>query len=514
MPSTVRIFCSYSHQDEDALNALKAHLAEVRRQGLIEDWHDRCIQPGDDWAEAIDEALESADLVLLLVSKDFLASDYCNGIELKRALERVAAGEARIVPVYIRPCYWKGAPFARFQGLPKDAKPVYSAKAPDAAWVEVVEGILRATRELRGEEAPLRGLARRSPGLERPRRAPWILAGIALLLAIGAALWWPPGSGDPEVAALLAKADSYMDTGRYDQALAAYRSALALDPGDETAVFGRQKAKILARIGPDFDAEAAVTELQALKGLHPDDAHLQVLLGRLAAIRGDAKQARSDYQRALELKPDLAQAWFALGVLARGEGRPEQARGYYEKAVAFAPGHRQYLTNLADLLLDQGDYSEALDRYEALLGQSPRLLLARLDAGNAARLAGNLPKAAWHHKRLLRDISTPGVLREGDNAAQWVFDLPQEELTMDAPDSKRGYALLAVALTRLLSGDEPGALQIIGEVRGLPDLERGLAVIDQDLRRLKEAQPEWGRRLATFSRILSPPASGSDVSTP
>jgi len=108
MPQPVRIFYSYAHEDEELLRRLKTHLAEVRRQGLVEEWFDREITPGQEWAGAIDAALEQAELVLLLVSADFLDSGYCNGVELKRALERAVAGEIRILPVYLRP-EWVGA---------------------------------------------------------------------------------------------------------------------------------------------------------------------------------------------------------------------------------------------------------------------------------------------------------------------------------------------------------------------------------------------------------------------
>src|SRR5438067_8677741 len=97
----VTLFLSYAHQDEPLLRELKTHLSLLERQGLISTWHDRQIVPGQDWAKEMDKRLEQAAVILLLVSPDFVASDYCYQIEMKRALERHAAGEARVISIAI-----------------------------------------------------------------------------------------------------------------------------------------------------------------------------------------------------------------------------------------------------------------------------------------------------------------------------------------------------------------------------------------------------------------------------
>jgi hypothetical protein len=122
----IEIFCSYAHEDETWLQKLETHLSLLKRQGLISFWHDRLITPGTDWAGVIDTHLETASIVLLLVSADFFASDYCYGIEMKRALERQEAGEARVIPILVRSADWTEAPFAHLQPLPTDARPIVS----------------------------------------------------------------------------------------------------------------------------------------------------------------------------------------------------------------------------------------------------------------------------------------------------------------------------------------------------------------------------------------------------
>src|SRR5262245_14882000 len=105
----VTLFYSYSHRDEKLRDALAKHLMLLKRQGLLKEWYDRQIDAGDEWKDEIEANLNSADIILLLVSVDFIASEFCWGKELTRALERHNAGEARVIPVILRPVDWTGA---------------------------------------------------------------------------------------------------------------------------------------------------------------------------------------------------------------------------------------------------------------------------------------------------------------------------------------------------------------------------------------------------------------------
>ncbi len=115
-------FYSYAHEDEELRDELEKHLSLLQRQGLITTWHDRCIAPGTDWVHEIDAHLEAASIILLLIIPDFLASDYCYDVEVQRALERHTCGEARVIPIIVRPVDWHSAPFGHLQCLPRDGK--------------------------------------------------------------------------------------------------------------------------------------------------------------------------------------------------------------------------------------------------------------------------------------------------------------------------------------------------------------------------------------------------------
>jgi len=140
------LFISYSHRDEELRQALEVHLAMLRRQGFIDVWHDRRIASGEHIDHAIDEKLEQADVVLLLVSPDFLASDYCYDVEVRCAMERHGRGVTRVIPVILRHCDWHGAPFGRLNALPKDGRPITKWPDRDEAFLDVVSGIKGALR--------------------------------------------------------------------------------------------------------------------------------------------------------------------------------------------------------------------------------------------------------------------------------------------------------------------------------------------------------------------------------
>src|SRR5215467_4123286 len=137
----VEVFFSYSHKDQRLRDQLEAHLKLLRKEGLISSWHDHKIGAGEEWKGQIDAHLNTAQIILLLVSSDFIASDYCYDIEMKRAMERHQLGEARIIPVILRPCDWHNARFGKLQALPKDGKPITTWQNHDSAFLDVARGI-------------------------------------------------------------------------------------------------------------------------------------------------------------------------------------------------------------------------------------------------------------------------------------------------------------------------------------------------------------------------------------
>jgi hypothetical protein len=138
------VFFSYSHKDEQLRDELEVHLALLKRERTIETWHDRKISAGDVLEKAINDKIETAEVVLLLVSPDFLASRYCYEIEFGKALQRHEAGTARVIPVILRPCDWQRSPLGKLLAAPKDGRPITKWPDRDEAFLDVVQQIRAA----------------------------------------------------------------------------------------------------------------------------------------------------------------------------------------------------------------------------------------------------------------------------------------------------------------------------------------------------------------------------------
>ena len=150
MPNTIEVFCAYARADEALRDQLDRHLSPFKRLHSIEVWHDRQIEPGTEWEEDIAEDLNSDHLILLLISSDFLDSTYCYDNELKRAMERHSANEARVIPIILRDCDWHVLPIAKLQVLPKDGKASHGSnwKYIDEAFADIARGVRNAVQVL------------------------------------------------------------------------------------------------------------------------------------------------------------------------------------------------------------------------------------------------------------------------------------------------------------------------------------------------------------------------------
>ncbi len=139
--ASVQIFIAYSQKDRIFLDALRSHATPLLRKGNVTVWFDGEILPSEQWNDVIKKNLHAADIILMLLSANSLASDYFYEQEVKDAVERHKAGTARVVPVVLSACLWQKTPLAEIQGLPRGVKPIVSYGNMDDAWNEVVEGL-------------------------------------------------------------------------------------------------------------------------------------------------------------------------------------------------------------------------------------------------------------------------------------------------------------------------------------------------------------------------------------
>lgn len=141
--SQVYIFTSYAHEDEPLKNEMDKYLKVLKRSGKIDTWNDRALIAGQEWDKTIMEELNKANIILLLVSVDFNASDFIWDKELVEAMRRHEQGTAFVVPVILRNCKWTDMPYAKLQALPLNAKPITEYSNRDQAFTEVATGIER-----------------------------------------------------------------------------------------------------------------------------------------------------------------------------------------------------------------------------------------------------------------------------------------------------------------------------------------------------------------------------------
>ncbi|HHS8295673.1 toll/interleukin-1 receptor domain-containing protein [Morganella psychrotolerans] len=149
---SLNVFISYSHKDEEFKETLDEHLSILKRQGLITTWNDRDIVAGTEWEEEISTKLETADIIILLVSSSFIASNYCYSKEVNLAIERHDRKDTLVIPIIVRRCHWDTTPFHKIQSVPTDGRPIASWENVDDGWYNAITGIKEAINKLHREK--------------------------------------------------------------------------------------------------------------------------------------------------------------------------------------------------------------------------------------------------------------------------------------------------------------------------------------------------------------------------
>jgi hypothetical protein len=150
MPVNLEVLLCYAREDELLCKELVIYLSGLQRQGFFNIWYDRKISPGIEYEQENDKHLNTAHIILLLISQYFMNSNYCYLVEMQRAIERHECGDARVIPILLRPVYFQRAPFAKLMPLPTNRKPITDSSwdSIDEAFFDVAEGIRKAAEEL------------------------------------------------------------------------------------------------------------------------------------------------------------------------------------------------------------------------------------------------------------------------------------------------------------------------------------------------------------------------------
>ena len=448
-PLPLKVFVSYAHDDEGLRAELGKHLSALEAEGLLRVWQDRQITAGSDWANAIDESLAGSQIMLLLVSADFLASPYCQGVELAEALRRHDEGTLRVVPVILRSCDWEHSAVARFNALPPDGTPIAEADHPDQLYRMVAQGLRAVVTEWEAvptDAAGASGTLANTCGPVRARERWWqALAGLALAGVTAVALihivWLQPAIGNARAA---------MRIGLYERALQQTQSV----PGWFEAWPPLRSARDKARLGvalyePLPDWQGIGLELQQQQRKWPQDPDLLVIAAQMALHReNDRGRALVLTRQAIAADAQHAEATFQLGLLLDLSGQVEQASEQYRRAAELGPDSPPYRNNLARSLLDLGRPEEAEAQY-ALVQQLP---LARLEQALALWALGRPAEAAERQREALAMLADEPLMALGFNRRAWVFRLGDHGVRLPVAEEKRCYARLGLAASLALAG--------------------------------------------------------------
>lgn len=317
----INLFYCYAHEDKALRDELEKHLSWLKRRYQLKNWHDREILPGEEWEQAIDEHLNSAHIILLLISPDFMASDYCFGREMQRALERHQEESCRVIPILLRPTYWEEAPFSFLQLLPGEARCVTTWPNRDEAFREVVIGISRTIKDL--------------------------------LASFNTREAW------------FHEAETFYDLKRYEEALAALDEAIQLDPGYARAYYNKSLVlHDLARY------EEALTTCEQFIRLEPRDAKAYYHKGYILNSLNRYEEALQALEQSLRLAPDYAPAYTSKGYVLNNMKRYEEALAAFEQGLRLNPDDEKAYHGKGVALYNLKRYEEAERAFEKAGGDS------------------------------------------------------------------------------------------------------------------------------------------------
>jgi tetratricopeptide (TPR) repeat protein len=291
---TLHIFYCYAREDKIFRDALDKHLSGLKRQKRLSTWSDREIRAGEDWKTAIDMHLQEAHIILCLVSPDFLASDYCYEREMQQALARHKKGVARVIPILVRPTHWEDTPLSELQMLPSDTLAVTLWPNPDAAWLDVVKGILPIIQLLSLSFKTKEDLLNEGKTLSNQRRFEEALIAYEQATRL-----------DPTDSSVFLKEGIVLNKlKRHFEALEAIERAIQLAPVDHKA-FGLKSA-VLEKLGRYSEALEAIEQAIQLDPTYIDAVELKIaVLNNL----GHYSEALEVAERVIRLDPTNSSAF-------------------------------------------------------------------------------------------------------------------------------------------------------------------------------------------------------------
>jgi tetratricopeptide (TPR) repeat protein len=442
----VLVFISYAHVDDALRAGLRTHLSTLEREGLVHAWDDREILGGDAWADEIDARLNRADVILLLVTADFINSQYCYGKELARALERHDDPHDRaiVIPIILRQCDWESTAFAKLQSLPAGARPMSEWTTSDDYYTAVTKGLRqRLQRLIEPDSRWIDRVSRRwrdPRWWQQPRVWASVLGAIVLATAVGGWWWQAATQADRHVGMAL----QHLRSGRYQDAMNEVQPVCQAWVSRD-ACFVRDKVGLGVKLERQDDLEQFGVRVDALKARRPNDADLLFFAAQLVLRANQPDrypQARADIARAIELTGGkFPEAYFYLANEALLEQRYADALPLLDRALDLAvnqvpPAH--YLNARAYARAKTGNLRGAKQDYlqSAELGS----VLSRIELAELLWTESDFEQASDQllaAKRALDDAEPPLT---GRNALPWAFETESSVVMLKMVQEKRCFA--------------------------------------------------------------------------
>ncbi|MEH2003728.1 tetratricopeptide repeat protein [Nostoc sp.] len=452
---SIEVFISYHQKDEELREELEMHLATLLREQTITSWHKREIIAGQEFEDEINKHLKQAGLILLLVSPDFIASDYHWTVEVTRALEQNAAGKARVIPVLLRPVDWDNPPIDKLSPLPSNRKPIKSWTDRDEAFLEVVKGIRQEVARLvassnysppKDSSANQEPIALESsvdnapsqPGnqvetdltLELPLSIAELTYGTEKKIALedgSITVTVPSGFSPGKKLRIRGKGKLNSITNQrgdlYLKVVSVQKVEVSLEDYQQKLQRYEQKLiEVLQLEYPlsDYSREGLKNYQQMLKLRNEDVTHLEEqvtaqeqekrqdkvtsLINEADRLREAKKfeEAAVKYKAALRLDPNSIIAHNNLGLALYTQGKLEEAITAYQKALEIDPNYALAHSNLGAALKNQGKLSEAIAAYQRALQIDPNYANAHYNLGLALYGQGKLSEAIAAYQRALQ----------------------------------------------------------------------------------------------------------------
>lgn len=526
-----RIFISYSHEDHEQAAVCHRALVAMCRT-LPGEWHvfldsegERKLKAGQDWVGRLDDELDAASVMVVLMSHAYTASRFCTDKELRRMFERRAqGGNVAIIGVALHQidpaavqvpgrrdwslrelqCLPQG-PVKKLFGTKLGLKPLskWDVREIEDGWATVAEQVKETLQSPPSKMPQQLLMSATPPAPPRSRWKPAALAAVLVAVTVGGATLWLRDQSTT------ARADLRVD--RADLALerlARLPAWLDVWPG-----LGRVRTVAelnVAGLEPKADTPTLARRLRELVAAHPDDADLRYLQARERFRQADEvglTQAVEDATAALRLDPAHAAAHNLLGLAADLRGDLRAAQPHYQRAHTLAPDEPSYRSHLARNQLDLGNPAQALQTYQ---GVENRYILAPFEQALVYWALGKLPEAEQAQSRALVLLDDRDAMARSINQRSWLFVLPDPHdptgmLSVTVATAHRRCLVAAERqITRTLrDGSSPVTWRLPTDCQELEQLDTLLDVIDADLcRYVIHRQPAMRDAAAALRRQL------------